>query len=709
MKCSLSILLCVVSLVAVSCSIPGHSSRNADQAHLVKQSALFELLQHTRQNNLQPVLLAIAESWKIEENFDQFTNVEAVKHFVLHYNHGLIGHEETFSIYNPVHRDQVIALFHVFYYAKDWDALYKTLVWARYHVNEGQFIYALTVALVHRSDLQGLELPAIYEMHPHLFFNSDVIQRAQWLKQQGFHDLKKVEGVYNIVIQSNYTGTEVHANDEQRLSYFTEDIGLNAYYYYFHIDYPFWLGGEIVNLNKDRRGEFYLFVHQQLLARYFLERLSNDLGHIKEFTWWTPIDTGYYPQLQTIQGRAFVPRENNHAIARENNYFDLDKLSIYEARLLNAIDSGYVLLPNGKHVNITSPEGIDVLGNLIHGNPDSVNVRYYRYLESVYRTFGQSFGKDHLLHDSVVPSVSLHTETHLRDPAIWQWLKRVNLWWDSFNYNLAPYTIDQIGFDGVQVDSLEVDKLITYFDRFDADITNAVDIEVPQEENVSELHRFGRISHHHGIDFVIKARQWRLNHVPFKVTVRVTSTKAVPSVVRIFLGPKFDDGGHLIGLNENRQNFVQLDVFKYDLVAGSNVISRESRNFIANVQDRTTYFELYKGLLGATKGERPFTLENTEAHSGFPNRLLLPKGKKGGQVYKLFVHIAPYHAPAVEQGTGFDKVVSVGIGSGARWVDALPFGYPLNRPIDELVWNSSNMHYHEVNIFHKKENEINRT
>lgn len=709
MKYPISVLLCAAGLVAVSWAHARHPSHDANPEFLVKQKSLFTLLQHPRQFDLQPELHAIVHNWKIEEHLDQYRNVEAVKHFVRLLNRGLIGHDELFSPYNPKHREQVIGLFHTLYYANDWDAFYKTALWARFHVNDGLFVYALSVALVHRSDMQGLELPAIYEIHPHLFFNSDVIQHAQLLKQQGFHDLKKVEGVYNVVVQSNYTGSVVHVNDEQRLAYFTEDIGLNAYYYYFHIDYPFWLGGEDVHLNKDRRGEFYLFVHQQLLARYYLERLSNSLGHIKEFNWWTPVETGYYPRLQTPQGYPFSPRENNHVIYRENNYFNVDEISIYESRLLNAIHWGYVLLPNGKTVNITSPEGIEVLGNLIHGNPDSVNPRYYRCLQSVYHTFGQSFGKDHVQHDSVYPSVLEHPETQLRDPAYWQWLKRINWLYTSYNDNLPPYTVDEIGFPGVRVESLEVDKLITFFDRFDADITNAVDIEVPVEENASELHRFGRISQHNGHDLVIKARQWRLNYVPFKLSVRVTSDKAVPSVVRVFLGPKFDDGHHVFDLNENRQNYVQLDVFKYDLVAGSNLIERDSTDFIANVHDRTTYFELYKWVMSATKGERAFTLENSEAHSGFPNRLLLPKGKKGGQLFKLFVHVTPYLPPTLERGTGFDNVVSVGIGSGARWVDARPFGFPLNRPIDELAWYTPNMFYHEVNIFHKKENEINRT
>lgn len=710
MKYSLSILLFAAGLIAVSRAHALHPSHDADAAFLVKQKALFELVQHPRQVDLQPALHEVANAWKFEEHYDQYDDVDAVKYFVRLHEHHLIDDDEVFSVYNPVHLVHLKSLFNVFFYAKDWDAFYNSALWARFHVNHGLFVQALTGAVVHRRDLQGLQLPIVYELQPHFFFNAEVIQHAQQLKQQGFHGLKKVEGVYNVIVQANYTGADVHVTDDQRLSYFTEDIGLNAFYYYLHVDYPFWLGGKDVHLHKDRRGEFYMFVHQQLLARYYLERLSNDLGHIPEFTWWTPIESGYYPHLQTPQGHPFSPRENGHVVYQDNNRFTIDGIFIQESRLWNAIEWGYALLPNGQLANITAPEAVDVVGNLVQGNPDSVNPRYYSYFDNVHSTFGPSFGRDHARQGSVFPSVLQHEQTQLRDPGYWQWLKRVSLLWAGFNNRQPPYTVDEIGFNGVHIDSLEVEKLTTYFDLFDADITNAVDVEAPTEGlNWSELHNFGRVSHHNGHDFVIKARQRRLTHVPFKVSVRVTSTVAAPSVVRIFLGPKYDDGHHVIGLNENRQNFVQLDVFKYDLQVGNNNIERDSSEFIANAHDRTTSFELYKWVMGATKGEQTFTLDNSESHSGFPNRLVLPKGKKGGQLYTLFVHIAPYKKPADVYGTGFDNVVSSGIGSGARWIDGYPFGYPLNRPIDVVNWNTENMFYYDVNIFHKKENEINRT
>lgn len=597
--------------------------------------------------------------------------------------------------------------FFLFVY-QDWDTFYKTVVWARYNVNPGLFVYALHVAIVHRPDFVGMELPAIYEIFPHYFFSFDVVQRAQMMKQQGFRGVKKVDGTYNLVIQANYSGYDFDAYPDQRVSYFTEDIGLNAYYYYFHIDYPQWMGGQEYNLYKDRRGEYFLFYHQQLLARYYLERLSNDLGPIKEFTWWTPI-SAYYPNIRTYQGYPFLSRESGHVVYQEGNRFTVDAISSYEQRLLDALDSGYFLMSNGTLFNFSYPGGVEYLGNVLQGNPDSLNYKYYNYMYYVYKTFGSYFGKGHYFQGTVYPSTLLQPETQLRDPGYWMFMKRVFSFYAKYMHHMKPYTVKEIAFDGVRIDSVEVDKLITYFDYFDADISNVVDIEYPQDytEHVSELRRFGRVSHYRGEDYVIKARQWRLNHVPFKVSINVASTVAAPSVVRIYFGPKYDEAGHKLTLNDNRYNFFLLDMFKYDLTAGNNVITRESRQFFNQVHDRTTFYELYKHLMLAVAGQKPWQMDNAEAHNGFPNRLLLPKGKKGGQVYQLFVHVSPYYAPQVPQYSTFDPIISTGIASGSRYIDTLPFYYPLDRYIDEYYWYTPNMKYADVTIFHKTESEIN--
>lgn len=525
-------------------------------------------------------------------------------------------------------------------------------------------------------------------------------------KQQGFHGVKKVDGVYNLVIQANYSGHDVYSYEDQKLAYFIEDIGLNAYYYYFHIDYPHWMGGSEYNLYKDRRGEYLFFYHQQLLARYYMERLSNDLGYIPEYSWWSSM-SGFYPTIRTYYGYPFLPREEGHIVFQEGNKYTIDYIKAYEMRLLDAIDSGMFLLSNGTYFNFSYPGGVEYLGNLIHGNPDSLNVKYYNYLFWAYRAFGQYFGSYQPHQYSVHPSVWHHPEAKLRDPVYWMFMKKVFSFYYKFMTHLTPYTIKELGFEGVHIESVEIDKLITYFDYFDADISNAVDVEYPTEDHISELRRFGRISHYNGEDYVIKARQWRLNHLPFKVSINVMSNIATPSVVRVYLGPKYDEYGHLITLDDNRYNFVLLDWFKYDLIAGSNLITRESREFFYQIKDRTTYYDLYKSLMLTSAGQTEWHMDNIEAHSGFPNRLLLPKGKKGGQTYRLFVHVSPYYAPEIPQYSTYDPVISVGIGSGSRFVDKLPFYFPLDRHIDEYNWYTSNMMYQDVIIYHKTENEIN--
>lgn len=463
------------------------------------------------------------------------------------------------------------------------------------------------------------------------------------------------------------------------------------------------MGGHEYNLYKDRRGEYYFFFHQQLLARYYLERLSHDMGYIKEFGWWTQL-SAYYPNIRTYYGQQYLSREHGHIIQQEGNHYDVEFIYAYEQRLLDAIDSGLFLLANGTYYNFSYPGGIEYLGNLIQGNPDSLNVRYYNYMYYVYKTYGHFFGK-HYHYSGEFPSVLYHPETTLRDPAYWMFLKRVFMFYYKFMSQLEPYHYNEIYFEGVKIDSVEVDKLITYFDYFDADISNAVDIEYYNPEHLSDFRRFGRLSHYNGEDFVIKARQLRLNHVPFKVNINVVSQLATPSTVRIYLGPKYDEYGHLISLNDNRYNFVLLDVFKYDLIAGNNMITRESRYFLNNIQDRTTYYELYKWLMLASAGQKPWPMDNTEAHSGFPNRLILPMGKKGGQPYQLFIHVAPYHAPQIPLYSTFDPAITTGIGSGSRYIDSLPLYYPLDRYIvdDGHHWYTPNMYYYDVNIYHKTE------
>ncbi|XP_037027574.1 larval serum protein 2-like [Bradysia coprophila] len=705
---SISLVL-LLGVVAFTCgySVSPKPAKIADKDFLLRQKSILDLLQHINQYEVLPELYEQTKTYRIEEYYGDYTNVEAVREFVDLYRVGLLPLNEIFSIYNENHRKQAIALFHVFYYAKDWESFYRSIQWARFHVNHGIFVYALTVSVLHRKDTVGLQLPAPYEIYPYYFFNSETIQRAHSYKMRGFNDVKKVDGVYSVYIPSNYTSQYSKYNEDQAISYFTEDIGLNAYYYYFHADYPFWMGGQEYNLYKDRRGELFLFYHQQLLARYYLERISNGLGEIPEFSWYEPIRTGYYPSLRYYNGIFFPNRNNFYNVYTEHNYYDVEIVEDYERRIRDAITYGFIVLPGGNFVDLTKPESIEYLGNFIQGNPDSPVTRFTGYFTVLAKTLlGGSFDHHHTFNSFAIPSVLEHFETSLRDPVFYQLYKKIISYYWLFTSKLPSYKKTEIDYSGVRIESVEIDKLVTYFDVHEADITNVVDVQSIYEKK-TDLLKFGYVSHYQGEDIYIKARQYRINHLPFTFKLNAVSDKSVRSVVRVFIGPKYDEKGFVIDINENRKNFVILDTFTYDLVSGNNVITRNSQEFAWYVKDRTTYYELYKYVMSAYKGQTTFTLDMTEAHNGAPNRLMLPKGSKGGTPFQIFFIITPYNAPKVEQYSTFEHTISAGVGSGARYVDTLPFGYPFDRPIDTTVWYTPNMFYYDVNIFHKTETDIN--
>lgn len=123
MRTIISVLF--VSIIAGSYAISSYPSgqnfKNADKDFVEKQTKLFELLQHPYQPGVsiyKPEYLNLVNTFDVKKYYDNYSNVEAVKEFFYYYEKGLMPYNELFSIYNEYHRQQAIALFHVFYYAK---------------------------------------------------------------------------------------------------------------------------------------------------------------------------------------------------------------------------------------------------------------------------------------------------------------------------------------------------------------------------------------------------------------------------------------------------------------------------------------------------------------------------------------------------------------------------------------------------------------
>ena len=240
------------------------------------------------------------------------------------------------------------------------------------------------------------------------------------LKRGGSMD--SIESYY---IYSNYTEFCVNPTYEYeyKLNYFMEDVDLNAFYYYFRMAYPFWIDLKDYNLPKNFRGDFYYFFHKQLMSRYYLERFSNDLGEIENFSYDKMDLPGFYSELSYFNGVA-LPKRDWWNVVPYYKYRYLEYLKKLETRILEAIDSGFFLDEMGKQISLYTPEGLNYLGNLIEGNYDSYNMKYYGSYDVLARNvLGQNYDTNNK--NYYIPSSLQLFSTSMRDPAFYRLYDRI--------------------------------------------------------------------------------------------------------------------------------------------------------------------------------------------------------------------------------------------------------------------------------------------
>lgn len=251
-----------------------------------------------------------------------------------------------YTLLESTHIFETKVLFNVLYTAKDFDVFYKTAVYLRNKINEGLFVYVLSVVVLHRPDTQGIVIPPIYEVFPSYFHNAQIMTAAQRINTHGKRLIEHYPNTYvwdeNVVIRWNETVWPYHSHD-LALAYFTHDVTYNAYYYNLHLLYPSWLGKDIVPLVKDRRGEYFWFYHKQIMARYYMERLSNGLGEISVLGVDVVVQQGYVAGISHHNGIPFPVRPNHFHLDQPEFVEAITEILDYEHRLREAIDIGHVI------------------------------------------------------------------------------------------------------------------------------------------------------------------------------------------------------------------------------------------------------------------------------------------------------------------------------------------------------------------------------
>lgn len=225
----------------------------------------------------------------------------------------------------------------MFLRVSDVNALTAVAAYCKDRVNPYMFQYALSVAVAHRPDTKNVSVPSIVQVFPDQFVDPKVFRK---LREEA---LVPVGSRQPVEIPLNFTADDREV--EQRLAYFREDIGVNAHHWHWHLVYPP-LGPNIV-VNKDRRGELFYYMHQQLMARYNIERFSNGLRRaLPLLNFRDTIPEAYFPKIiRSSNNRTYPPRVANSRLAdvnRDGINIQIADLERYRDTIYQAIDQGYV-------------------------------------------------------------------------------------------------------------------------------------------------------------------------------------------------------------------------------------------------------------------------------------------------------------------------------------------------------------------------------
>ena len=452
--------------------------------------------------------------------------------YEVNYNRTL-EQKKYFSLFNPKHREDAIMLFEVLMNCKSWDPCFRNnAAYFRERMNEAVFVYALYVSCIHHPISFKVVLPPLYEVTPHMFTNTEIMDAAYTAT------MRQTPGKFAM----EYTGSR--KNSEQHVAYFGEDIGMNVHHVTWHMDFPFWWQDKY-GYSLDRKGELFFWAHQQLTTRFDAERLSNEMDMVEPLYWDKPIVEGFAPHTSYKYGGAFPNRPDNIYFEDVDGVARIRDLMTWEARIRDAIDHGYVTTQEGENINILNDKGIDILGDLIESSEYSVNKQYYGSIHNiahiVFGRQGDPHGKFKL-----PAGVMEHFETATRDPSFFRLHKLIINLFKKFKDRLPPYTEEELLWEGIDLQSIDVDSpLETYFEDFEFDLTNAVD----DSEKIDDV----------PLTAVVK----RLNHKPFSWKMQVENNKGGPVIAsaRIFMCPRRDVNGVPYQPNTGRWGCIEMDKF----------------------------------------------------------------------------------------------------------------------------------------------------
>jgi tyrosinase len=456
--------------------------------------------------------------------------------------------DKSFSLWLPRHAEIAGNLIKLFVETPKVDDLLTMAVYLRDEINTELFNYSLSVALLHRKDTRGVKIPSLIETFPYKFLHPNIIQRAK-------RDLNILPSNFRspIIVPVNKISP---LDDEQKLWYFREDVGVNLHHWHWHLVYPHTT--TVVELiDKDRRGELFYYMHLQIMARYNSERISNGMKKVENFSdFGAAIHDGYSPKLSTlVANRSWPSRPDDTVPASvireaEEVRIDINEMNVFLERFKEVVEKGFVVTVENEELPLDEYYGIDILGNLMESTILSPNLLFYGNLHNHMHLL-ISYSHDPKNVQLAELGIIGDATTAMRDPTFYRIHAYIDELFQLFKAKLPPYTTEFLSFPGINVVSIETqtlhlnkpakNQLFTFWQQSDVNLSRGLDFS-PRGDV------FARITH--------------LQHSQFTYKLIVNnSTTAKMGTVRIFLSSKYGFDGENLSFNQQRLLMMELDRF----------------------------------------------------------------------------------------------------------------------------------------------------
>lgn len=157
------------------------------------------------------------------------------------------------------------------------------------------------------------------------------------------------------------------------------------HHWHWHLVYPGEGPDNVVN--KDRRGELFYYMHNQVINRYNVERMCARMERVRPLNNIRAIvPEGYFPKIiRSSNNRSYPARHPNSLLQDVNRpeaVVELADIERWRDRIYQAIDQGYVIGANGQQISLSGPTGIDILANIVEASALSPNKVLYGNLHN---------------------------------------------------------------------------------------------------------------------------------------------------------------------------------------------------------------------------------------------------------------------------------------------------------------------------------------